>query len=624
MPSKIEQNRQKLLQGIDAGILTPTETPQKPNPSGLPGPGDTKNPASTPFLRAAIPAGFQLGTDTFRAFQKNTLPGVRIAPLPASLDKNIGASAKSQIIVQQTTSSGLLLEVNNVKTPSQTIANFKGSGISFDAFGGIIFTASTGDGLTHGTLPWEYDPSFFLLREDFTGVSESSTNSVAVNVALGQWALNGNASSTISGIAFGAPPNLGYIWSADNGTRNSGVFLTPNMYAAEDRFSTGAPSSLLMWSGSGMALMENPGWQATFVFGFNNCRGVGAFSNANMNAYIGLFGITMYPQITNATTSSNRPDQFIGVRFDTYAAQGPFTITSVANHSGSTTTYTGTFVATSAQAHGQFYTIAGFTNPANNGTFYCTAVSATTMTVINNAGVAETHAATATQSGTAGGDTFFVLEVVNNTTLNSGFGRNNTQGTTLVTSISPTQNSWHRLDIACTAAGVVTLTLDGTATLTATLPQTVISGSGSWLTGVLGNNFATLSWTAGLSNAQPALSVFGQQSLVTIAGFTSSWTPLNATFPLALTVNNGSSPELTFPTTHAAVGGSQAANATITGYPSFIPGFMIGDNNTVAAGQNFIWMADYCALIWNPNLGGSAPGTINATKSRYFSTPSNP
>lgn len=75
--------------------------------------------------------------------------------------------------------------------------------------------------------------------------------------------------------------------------------------------------------------------------------------------------------------------------------QAPFTLTSVANASAGVTVYTGTITSGAANAwQGIYFIIAGFTNGANNGTFLCTASTATTITLANASGVAETHAAT--------------------------------------------------------------------------------------------------------------------------------------------------------------------------------------------------------------------------------------
>jgi hypothetical protein len=77
--------------------------------------------------------------------------------------------------------------------------------------------------------------------------------------------------------------------------------------------------------------------------------------------------------------------------------QGSFTLTAAANASGGTTVYTGTITngATPTNAwQGYYFTTSGFTNGANNGTFLCTASTATNITLANASGVAETHAGT--------------------------------------------------------------------------------------------------------------------------------------------------------------------------------------------------------------------------------------
>ena len=78
-----------------------------------------------------------------------------------------------------------------------------------------------------------------------------------------------------------------------------------------------------------------------------------------------------------------------------------FTLTAVAAHSGNTSVYTGTITGGGSNAFEGFtFVVAGFTNAVNNGTFICTASTTTTLTLENDAAVAETHAATATQQET--------------------------------------------------------------------------------------------------------------------------------------------------------------------------------------------------------------------------------
>lgn len=73
-----------------------------------------------------------------------------------------------------------------------------------------------------------------------------------------------------------------------------------------------------------------------------------------------------------------------------------FALNSVATHSGATTVYTGTITGGGSNAFAGFYfVVVGFSTAANNGTFVCTASSATTLTLSNGAGAAETKSATA-------------------------------------------------------------------------------------------------------------------------------------------------------------------------------------------------------------------------------------
>jgi hypothetical protein len=91
---------------------------------------------------------------------------------------------------------------------------------------------------------------------------------------------------------------------------------------------------------------------------------------------------------------------------------GSFSLTSVANASGGNTVYTGTITGGASNAYAtRYFVVSGFTNGANNGTFNCTASTATTITLANAAGVAETHAATVADLGSLHLQLPFILPV---------------------------------------------------------------------------------------------------------------------------------------------------------------------------------------------------------------------
>ena len=77
-------------------------------------------------------------------------------------------------------------------------------------------------------------------------------------------------------------------------------------------------------------------------------------------------------------------------------------LTQVALASGGITTYTGTITGGGANAlAGSEFVVSGFSNAVNNGTFLVLSSTATTLTLDNSSSVAETHAATAIQEGSA-------------------------------------------------------------------------------------------------------------------------------------------------------------------------------------------------------------------------------
>jgi hypothetical protein len=75
------------------------------------------------------------------------------------------------------------------------------------------------------------------------------------------------------------------------------------------------------------------------------------------------------------------------------------TLSAAANASGNSTVYTGTITGGGSNAFAGFqFVITGFTNSGNNGTFFCTASTGTTLTLSNVTGVSETHAGSAVSS----------------------------------------------------------------------------------------------------------------------------------------------------------------------------------------------------------------------------------
>jgi hypothetical protein len=87
----------------------------------------------------------------------------------------------------------------------------------------------------------------------------------------------------------------------------------------------------------------------------------------------------------------------VGIAEAAVTTPAALTGTAVAAASGGVAVYTGTYTGGAANAFLGFqFVITGAGSAANNGTFICTASTATTLTLANAAAVAETHAHTAT------------------------------------------------------------------------------------------------------------------------------------------------------------------------------------------------------------------------------------
>lgn len=190
-------------------------------------------------------------------------------------------------------------------------------------------------------------------------------------------------------------------------------------------------------------------------------------------------------------------------------------------------------------------------------------------------------------------DAFFTLEVVMNEIVSAGgYARNNTQGTTFVTDVVPESGVFHTLTITFNVGGTVTVTLDGSATntLTAAIPTLSVAAT---LSIASQNNVARLNWTVGVGAPQ---SFWNSGSQITVGGFTSTLAPLNGLKTLIAADENF----IGFnQTPNVSSFGSEAA--TLEGFPTFIPLFMAGNDDTsTPTASTWLFAVDYFSMIWNP------------------------
>src|SRR6266403_1016674 len=539
------------------------------------------------------------------------------------------------------------------------------------------------DGMQHGDDVWENDAAWSGLREDFiSNVSPTLNSTSLTQLGLYNWFLeqggNGISATKMTG---GSPPYLGQLSFENTVNTNSTGFLHLN---SMNGTTTHNPQA--------QALLENPGWKATFVWkhDMSAVSGSTAYSNAKQSLYIGLFGPTvgdLSPALANA-----RPDQFIGIRYDTSTGPGTtpgtISIASVANGAGGSTVYTftnqtpalvvnqlvnqvfnfsgfangnnnGVFTCSASTAttvtvnnpngvstgtgtmtqvitrsitsianasggntvytfatdgsgtdayKGLNFAVTGASHSANNGTFSCVASTATTITLSNPSGVSDT---TATAVGNPLSDAFYTFEVVLNPSFSTA-ARHNAPGQTFVTSVAPVQNVWHRLDIVCTAAGVVTLTLDGSATNTYTFTVGTIAFGAT--TGSTETGSANLSVVTGNTTATQNYPV-SAGSQVTVSGATGGLgTAING--GPWLVYNNSNNAVFLDITSQANNGTASGLTITLVAYPALMPAITFGNSDEASPVANTKRVFfDYISLVWNNAITGATTAP-DKTKAR--------
>lgn len=579
MPNEPLQPDMSKLEPLDGstsqGILG-RETPAAP---ALP----ANPPSPNPNLRTTLAPSQQLQPDSLRQFYNNGVPQIRISPLPSTASASVNASAQgiARTAVQQFV----------VAAPAD-----------------IDVT----DGLTHGDPIWEHDSAYVELRDDFIpsfGNALGATGTSNMGVGELGWSFIGGGAVGIANQSGGAPPYIGQLsWDA-TGSSNNFASILLNAWNTPSRVQNTVVNM------NSFALLENPGWKLTWVFKWDGAASsISGFDATQKSMYVGLSGSAVANFANGGALISPRPDVFIGLRYDTSVTPGALTLTSVANASAGATVYTGTITGGANGAYiGLSFVVAGFTNAANNGIFVCSQSTATTLTLANASGVAETHAATAT--GPSGiGDSFFTFEAVLNPTYSSG-ARHNLQGQTKVTTVAPVIGAWHRLDMTCSAAGVVVMTLDGssTNTFTVTVPTMIItmnSGQASCNT----HSGRVSTGGPGTSGGR-AQAPFTNGSVVTTA--LPGIGPLSGTWTLF--DGDGTTMRWAAPGVANIGNSSVFPDGTISGYPSLTPMCSFGNDDSAApVSEQTRFTVDFFSLVWNPNLGPSAPGTPNSTKARYW------
>lgn len=192
-------------------------------------------------------------------------------------------------------------------------------------------------------------------------------------------------------------------------------------------------------------------------------------------------------------------------------------------------------------------------------------------------------------------DSFLTLEVVNNA-ITSTLARNNTQGSTAVTTAAPTAGMIYRLDIVSAAAGSVRLTLYAGATMAALASVGTLTATMGKSTEPIGGNFAEIfsggMFCTGLQSGSNTdyYTSLGAGSKVTFSGITTAtYTQLNGvTLTVKQVMYQAGTPGFIIQCLQSTL--TSEAVAVLNGppgpevqfYPAVYPGAWFGNDDTAS------------------------------------------
>ena len=151
--------------GMGPGWAPINSAPIDPNK-----PAATRTPASVdPYGSGPLPPNFGYQPALVRSGYGGTAAPIDLMPIQGAgvTQANAKAIGVATHVVQE--NPGIVLQVNGVNNSVQNKLNITGSGVTYGPLSGQVQIATGGgDGLVHGSTPWETDASFFSRRDDFT------------------------------------------------------------------------------------------------------------------------------------------------------------------------------------------------------------------------------------------------------------------------------------------------------------------------------------------------------------------------------------------------------------------------------------------------------------------------
>lgn len=271
-PNFISEDQAQQMES--AGLWNPLEQPPVSPTAKVPPPQTSINS----YGGVPLPQNLGLQPDLTKTIYPPSTAPIRLMPIVQTAAANAASKSVATTVVQKAISE------LNIPQP----------------------TAQVTDGLIHGETPWESDPSFVLLRDDFAGVINTAATS-PLQSELPWSYVNANAITFASWPT--AFPMLGGVRVVNAGTTSESSF-----YQLGNAFA-GSSGPSVVWP-----LFDYPNWRMTWVFQLGKAYNTNvtdvAWSWTQVSFYLGLAN---YVLVNGSPVISTvpRPQYFVGLRYDT-------------------------------------------------------------------------------------------------------------------------------------------------------------------------------------------------------------------------------------------------------------------------------------------------------------------
>jgi len=374
-------------------------------------PSSTSVPGSTVTLTDTLPGGVTLVSATPSQGSCSGTTTITCNLVTNAAGIGVNSSVTITITVTPAAPGGYPSTASvTSSTPDLTTANNSATGVAYSQFAACATSTATAGGTLTGTINTYY-PGNATANAGSTSITLGAATGAGTAIASGDLVLiiqmqdaAINSTNTLAygdGISGSGSTNLNNAGAYEYATATSAVPLTGGTLTA----TAAGPGGGLLFTYTSAAASATQGarsFQVVRVPNYSTATLGAALSGSAWNGSTGgilALNVSGLLTLNTATVSMNGLGFRGGAGMDLQGAV--VTLTQVGNAAGGNTLYTGTVTGGAGNAYaGVTFVVAGFTNAANNGTFVATASTNTTLTLANPAGVAQTHAGTASLTPT--------------------------------------------------------------------------------------------------------------------------------------------------------------------------------------------------------------------------------